>query len=440
MEPPRVNPKAMLPWLLGLAIGAGGLLQGLHWRSQAPSTALEAVESQLEMVTEENEILRRENEALRSLAQGGGEMPVPQEFIDHIEQEFGLRFLSSPVVHRIAGEELRYRIAAAVESRFGPSGIYDRQDAYHLIGWIGADVNLLAQLTAVRAVGVRGWFDDVTGEGWVTDRFDIENIPDQGALIRLLSRILLHQHFPPPPGYPGDDAARAREAMHAGAASGAEGRFMSAQARSIGFMQADQGNLELESLMANISPFVEGISTFPTSTGRGLADTLHVQGNEELHAVLRDPPQTTRAIIYPAEPADDIRDVRLPEPPEEPYLVETAGQLGLRLWLDAAGDPGMALDLSSAWRGDRYVLVPDGEESVLVIWEIEMEDGDRAGQLLDAALERVAAMADMDADTAPEAGGVVAAPGSRFLRADRVSPTRVRFLNTHERGSAEREW
>ena len=440
MKPPTLNPKAMLPWLIGLAIGAAGLLQGLHWRSQAPSTALEVVEDQLRMVTEENEMLLRENEALRSLAQGGGEMSVPQEMIDHIEREFGLQYLSSPVIHRIASEELRDRIAAAMESRFGPSGIYDRQDAYQMIGWIETDVNLLAQLTAVRAVGVRGWFDEVTGEGWVTDRFNIENIPDQGALVRLLSRILLHQHFPPPPGYPGDDAARAREALHAGSAAGAEGRFMSAHARSIGFMQAER-NLDVEQLMANLSPFVEGISTFPSTIGRGLADTLHVQGNEELQAVLRNPPQTTRAIIYPAEPAEDIRTVELPGMPEEPYLVESGGQLGLRLWLEATGDHGIALNLSAAWRGDHYALVPDGEESALVIWEVEMDTPDRADELLTAALERAAAMAGMDAETRPEAGEVVeSAVDGRFLRVTRISSTRVRFLNTHERESAEREW
>jgi len=433
MKIPTPSPRSLLPWLLGLAVAAGGVLQGLHWRSQAPSTALEVVENQLRMVTEENQLLRRENEALRSLAQGGGEMPVPQEVIDHIEREFGLRFLSTPVVHRIAREELRDRIAAAMESRFGPNGIYDRQDAYHLIGWLREQDDLLAQLTAVRAVGVRGWFDEVTGNGWVTDRFDLENIPDQGALVRLLARILLHQHFPPPPGYPGDDAARAREALHQGAASGAEGRFMAAQARSIGFMQVEQ-NLEVEQLMANINPFIEGITLFPISEGRGLADTLHIQGNEALHAALRDPPQTTRAIIYPAEPAEGVRSIELPTLSEDPCLVESAGQLGLRLWLEAIGDHGKALEIAAAWRGDRYALVADGEESALVIWDIEMATPADADALLDLALQRVAAIARLE-EKSPEPGEIIAAPDDRFLSVRRASPTRVRFANSRQRES-----
>jgi len=433
LSPP--SPQALLPWLLGLAIGAGGILQGLHWRSQSPSVAVEAIESQLRMVTEENLLLRRENEALRSLAQGGGEMPVPQELINHVEKEFGLQFLSEPVVNRIAREELRDRIAAAMESRFGPSGIYDRQDSYQLIGWLRETDDLLAQLTAVRAVGVRGWFDEVTGEGWVTDRFDIENVPDQGALVRLLARILLHQHFPPPPGYPGDDAARAREALHQGAASGAEGRYMAAQARAIGFLQVDS-NQEVEQLMANIAPFVEGITTFPIIHGRGLADTLHVQGDAALQGALRNPPQTTRAIIYPAAPANEVREVPPPGNPESPHLVESAGQLGLRLWIDALGDPGKSLELSAAWRGDRYVFTDDGDENVKVVWDVEMDTPAHADELLAIALERAAAMAGTEGDT-PSPARVIAAAGNRFLAVARVSPTRVRFINTARRETAE---
>ncbi|RYD18266.1 MAG: hypothetical protein EOP88_23165, partial [Verrucomicrobiaceae bacterium] len=81
----------MLPWLLGGAIGAAGIMQGLHWRSTASPADLSGLEEQLRIAGEENEMLKRENESLRSLAQGGGELSVPQEFIDRAEKEFGLR-------------------------------------------------------------------------------------------------------------------------------------------------------------------------------------------------------------------------------------------------------------------------------------------------------------------------------------------------------------
>ncbi len=375
-------------------------------------------------------MLKRENESLRSLAQGGGELAVPQELIDRVEKELGLRFLSSPVMHRIAGEELRDRIAAAIESRYGPSGIDDRQEAYQLIGWLRPDDVLLDQLTAVRAVGARGWFDDVTGEGWVTDRFDLKNIPDQAALVRMLARTLLHQHFPPAPAYPGDDAARAREALHQGTAAGAEARFFSANARAIGFLPP-AGNSETGRLLDTLPPFILGLTTFAITEGKALADTLHVQGGEKLLSAFRSPPQTTRAIFHPAEPAAEPQALDLPATPEEPFLTESAGQLGLRLWLDPLGD---ATEIAAAWKNDRYLLFPDGEESIAILWDIEMKDAASADRLQAMALALIDKLT-----CAPESsvlGKATVSPEKRHLQITRPSPVRVRFLNTFEAATA----
>jgi hypothetical protein len=384
------------------------------------------LETQLRIASEENAMLKRENESLRSLAQGGGELAVPREAIDRAEKEFGLRFLSSPVMHRIASEELRDRVAAALESRFGPAGIDDRQEAWRLIGWLSPDDDLLAQLTVVRTVGARGWFDDITGDAWVTDRYDPDSIPDQAALVRLLARILLHQHFPPPPTYPGDDAARAREALHQGAASGSEARFHALAARSIGFMPM-QANNEVEQLFNSLPPFIQGLTMFPVVEGKGLADTLHVQGNEVFQNAFRNPPQTTRAIMLPARTSVP-QALEMPATSEEPYLTESAGQLGLRLWLEPMGDAGEALEISSCWKNDRYLLIPDGEASAAVIWDIELESKEAADRLQAAALNRGSAMAELE--EAAELGKTIITAEKRHLRITRPSATRVRFLNT----------
>ena len=424
----------MLPLLLGGAVGLGGILQGLHWRAVASSASLADLEAQLRMATEENEMLKRENASLRSLAQGGGELPVPREAIDRAEKEFGLNFLSIPVLHRIAAEELRDRVAASIESRFGPAGIDDRLDAYRLIGWLGPSDDLLAQLTVVRAVGARGWFDDVTGEAWVTDRHDPESIPDQSALVRLLARILLHQHFPPPPAYPGDDAARAREALHQGAASGSEARFYALSARSIGFIPMDANN-EAEQIFNSLPSFIQGLTTFPVVEGKGLADTLHVQGNEVFHKAFRNPPQTTRAILLPAAGPAAPAPLEMPATPEEPYLTESAGQLGLRLWLEPLGDAGAALEISSCWKNDRYLLVPDGEASTAVIWDVQFDSTEAADQFQAAALDYVAAKAGLEQSAT--VGTVAGTPEKRHLRVSRPAADRVRFLNTHSTGLIE---
>ena len=427
------SPQTILPWLLGGVVGAAGILQGLHWKSAGNNDDFSVLENQLRLAVEENAMLTRENQSLRSLAQGGGELAVPQEFIDRTEKEIGLRFLSSPVMHRIAVEELRDRISAAIESRLGPSGIDDRQVSYQLIGWLRPDDDLLAQLTAVRAIAAVGWFDDVTGEGWVTDRFDLKNIPDQAALVRLLARTLLHQHFPPPPAYPGDDAARAREALHFGAAAGAESRFYARTALTICFLPMTP-NSETEQLMASLSPFIQGLTTFPMVEGKTLGDTLHVRGGETLLTAFRNPPQTTRAIFHPTEPDGEPQELGLPATPEEPFLTETAGQLGLRLWLEPLGDGVAASELAESWKNDRYLLFPDGEESSAVLWDIELESQVAADKLQSAALKLIAKMAGRQ--ESGSLGMTMETSDKRHLLITRPSAVRVRFLNTFEASTA----
>jgi hypothetical protein len=424
--PSQKNP---LPWLLGGAIGAAGILQGLHWRSATSGADLTEMENQLRIAGEENALLKRENESLRSLAQGGGEVAVPQEIITRVEKETGLRFRSSPVVHRIATEELHDRVTAAIESRYGPAGIDDRQEAYKLIGWLRPGDELLSQLAATRSLGATGWFDDTSGEAWVTDRFELANIPDQAALVRLATRILLHQNFPPPPAYPGDDEARAREALQQGAAAGSEARFLTANARAIGFMPMKR-NSAAEQLMASLPTFLQGLVTFPSTEGKGLADTLHVQGTERFQAAFRNPPLTTRAILYPAEPAAEPQALDLPATPEEPFLTETGGQLGLRLWLAPRG----AEEIANDWKNDRYVLFPDGEESVAVLWEIELRSAEATDRLQSTSLEIIAEMAASAAPATP--GQALVSPEKRNLLVTRPSPTRLRFLNTREPATA----
>jgi hypothetical protein len=57
-----------------------------------------------------------------------------------------------------------------------------------------------------------------------------------------------------------------------------------------------------------------------------------------------------------------------------------------------------------------------------------------ADDLLAIALERAGAMADAET---PEAAVVIGTPNGRFLAVARISPTRVRFVNAAQRGTAE---
>lgn len=415
------SPHTILAYLLGGALGAAGILQALHWQASRAPVDMTDLENQLRTAGEEIEMLKRENESLRSLAQGGGELSVPREFIDRIEREFGLGFRTQPVVHRISPDKLRDRIGAAIESRFGPSGMDDRQLAYALIGWLRPEEDLLTQLTVARSEGVAGWFDDATGEGRMPEKTNLKNIPDQAALFGLLARILFHQHFPAAPDYPGDDADRAREALHQGAAAGAEARFYTVKARTAGFMPMKE-NKESKQLLASLSPFVQGLTSFPTVEGKGYADSLYVRGNEVLHAAFRNPPQTTRAILHQGEPLSLSIAIEPPVTLEEPFLTESAGQLGLLLRLKSLGDADAAMEIASRWRNDRYILFPDGESSTAVLWDIELDSPAACDRLEAMALKLTARGGDENE--------------KRHVSLVRISPTRLRFLNTAEAATA----
>jgi hypothetical protein len=411
-----ISGKTLLPVLVGAAFGAAGWMyvpQGDGPGGGATARQLQDAENQIAM-------LERENASLRSLAQGGGEVAVPAEMIAQVEKDYGLSFLSSPVFHRVAAEELGYRIEAAFESRLGPQGVDDRQDAYRWIGWIGEGDDLLQQMVAVRSVGAVGWFDEVTGEAWVTDRFELKNVPDQAAMIRLLVRILLNQHFPPPSAYPGDDAARAREALHAGASSGAEARFYAASARGIGFMPMND-NSAAARLLLTLPEFIQGVSLFPAVEGKGLADTLYVRGVEKLADGLRNPPQNTFGVVLPGENGRGGK-VGLPEISDEVYLAESAGYLGLRLWLSQLGDLGLAEEVARSWMKDGYVLFADGEMSSGLVWDVSFED---------------AGAAEAFANAARSMKGKLGREG-RFLGVTVLSETVVRFFNVATEATAAR--
>lgn len=428
-----ISGKQLLPLLIGAALGGAGWMQGLHTRSAGGRPAdIAELENLLRIAQEEMDLLERENESLRSLAQGGGEFSVPQELVDMVERDYGLRFFSSPVVHRIAGEELSGRIAAATESRFGPMGVDDREEAWRWMGLLRGEDRLLEQLTAIRAVGAKAWFDDAGGEAWVTHLFDMENVTDQAALLRMLVRILLHQHFPPPAAYPGDDAARAREALHHGVAGGAEARFYAANARAIGFMPMNDAGAASQ-LLLSLPEFLQGLTMFSAAEGKGLADTFFVRGKEEFAEAMRNPPVLTAEVVMPNERGKG-GEMDFPEVEDEIYLRESMGYLGLRSWLSSAGDLGEAEEIARAWKRDGYLLFGDGADSSALMWDIVVEDEEMAGRLERAALLMAGALAGYVGDV--EVAEIVSG-GGRFLRVLRVDETRVRFLHTATRETAE---
>lgn len=416
--------KHLLPILIGTALGLGGWMYGLRNGRGTSGGSDSGLEVQLRIAQEEVAMLGKENECLRSLAQGGGEVFIPPEMIASVEKDYGMRFLSTPVFHRIASEELGYRIEAAIESRMGPQGIGDRNEAYKRIGWLRPEDSLLEQMVAVRSVGALGWFDEETGDAWVTDRFDLKNVPDQAAGLRLLVRILLNQRFPAPAAYPGDDAARAREALHAGAASGAESRLFSRSAQAIGFVPMNE-NTAAARLLLTLPEFLQGLAMFSAVEGKAFADTTFVKGADVLADLLRTPPANTLEVVFPGE-KDRGGKLVIHGIDDEVYLEESAGYLGLRLWIEEMGDQGLAGEIAGSWMKDGYALFADGEASSGLVWEVRFDSEEAARLFEGMARERIAAMAGRE-KTSPS--GEILKAGERFLRVVRFNPNTVQYLN-----------
>jgi hypothetical protein len=416
-----MRPEKILPLLLGAALGAAGLLQGLHWRSSAPAAGDGEAEGKVVALENEIALLKRENESLRSLAQGGGEVHVDPALIDFVEQALGMDFKSNPQVHRIAGEELRDRVIATIEARYGPHGMDSRQQAWSLMGLLGADDRFAPQLAATKSVGARSWFDEHGGEGWVTDRFDPQAVPDQAALIRALVRILIHQNHPPAVGWPGDEAAIAREALHHGAALAIENRFLARQALATGFTGL-QENAEARELLANLPPFVRGLATFPATLGLPRAERLMDQ--EEILAALHRPPALS-ADFFPDHEGLQPAPPTLPETPGHTLLEESAGMLGLKLWLDPLG--GDFAQLADGWRGDRYRLHALNDQDVRLLWDIRFDSAKSADAFATAAADLLSSIAGTE-QPAP-LGQPVPTPDGRQLVLSRPAPDLVRLTN-----------
>lgn len=416
-----MRPQTLLPILIGTALGAAGVLHGLKLERAAENEDAAGLRQTISSLEEQVAMLERENESLRSLAQGGGELKVPAPLIEFAESAVGLDFRSTPVVHRLAGEELLGRVAASIESRFPPNSLDHREAAWAKMGLLAPDDRFAGQLAATYSLGARSWFDDQTGEAWVTDRFDESSVPDQSALLRALVRILLHQHYPPAPGYAGDEADRARTALHHGAAIAIETRFLARQALGIGFT-GSQDRSEAADLLNNLPVFIRGLATFPSQLGAPVAGRLMEQ--EEILATLHQPPTTT-ARFAPELEGVEVGTLELPETDAEPVLEESAGWLGLKLWLETL-DPPLAVH-ANGWRGDRYRLTARSDTQLDLVWEIQLADAESAEAVARAGLTMAGFLAGKDDD--PALDEVLETPEGDRISITRPTETRVRFTH-----------
>jgi hypothetical protein len=428
-----LSPKQLLPILLAATLAAGGWIQLQQARSFAKNHPL-LNSDQIDALQQQVDQLSRENQELRALSQGGGEFAVPAEMITRIESQIGLKFRSPPLVHRLGSEQLRDRVEASQESRRGPGGLEDRQIAYQLIGWLGINDKLGAQIAALHATGSVCWFDEVGGDGWVTERFQQNSIPDQAALLRFLTRILLNQNFTAPFEDYQDDAIRARDALHSGVATGVETQFFQDAARSIGFLSL-KGDNEANQLLLAVPPFVKGLAAFQSMEGKTYADSLLGKGRDALLAKMQNPPIRTAEIMYFSNPELPRKIAITTVPPGESVIDDSAGALGLRLWLEQEINGLEARKYAEKLMDDRWQLFATSERDFHLLWTLELADEESAVDLTKIFCARTAVLAE--SDKAMAIGKLVKTPAGRWLRVERIGKTTLRFVNTADQATAD---
>ena len=425
--------RQVLVVLLGCAIGAAGLIQGWHWRESGEGSAYESLKEQLRIAMDENEVLRQELEDLQKSGAGYEQIEVPKELLERLEKEYGYRFQELPVVLKLTSKELRDRVEAAIESSYGPAGVEDRQEAYRRIGWLKQGEELLPQLVGMRVVGAKTWFDDDTGEAWVTEEFDLENIPDQCALYAMLVRGMIWEKRGGPQAYGTDDERVANEGLAIGVAMAAESRMTLAIARSTGFLSVKE-NAEAKQLLLTAAPYVREIALFGGRYGKGMAEALYVQGVETLDGVLKKGLQSTQEVMT-GKAGEEVPEMEILGADDEPYFSQRSGQIGLQLWIDGLGDGG-GEELAKAWKNDRFILLPDGEEGLAVVWEVQMKEAGAAERLWDLGKKRVGKLLDENGKRVM-VSEIEQAADQSWVKWERVGEDRVRFIRCASKGKIE---
>jgi hypothetical protein len=152
---------------------------------------------------------------------------------------------------------------------------------------------------------------------------------------------------------------------------------------------------------------------------------------EEILPALHKPPVIS-ADFFPEYEGLVASPPELPATPGNMLLEESAGMLGLRLWLEPLGEE--FTKLADGWRGDRYRLHATSDADVHLLWDIRFDSEKSADEFVKAALSMVSSLTGSEKDPAP--GEILPTPEDRFAGIVRIRPDVVRFINASSRDHA----
>lgn len=358
-----MKPRELLTFLVLLACAASGWMYGLHWKTVATDGSGDAsgVIAEMDEMVTHLEALERENASLRSLAEGGGDVPVAQEMVTFVQEATGYEFTSTVRVQRATGEDLADSVRDELAHVFGGAKMMDELETqWRWIGLISPEQNVWPQLVSLRSRDARG----VLGADriLVAADFDPGSIADASALVQLMTEKLMRQNAAVLADDASFDARLAREAVILGMCDKVVSKFRSQQARRFGAI-GGTGEVEEEEGEQGYALWALDFARFGFVEGRDYVEREFSQ-NRSLRDLLENPPQSTREVMLGEEGTGDLG-----------YAVSRS------LLRVAIGD-GVEVELPDVV-GDRLVTF-DGES---LIWQLDLADANVAETVAEALRE-----------------------------------------------------
>ncbi len=313
---------------------------------------------------------------------GSGSGRSPHEL--YIEEAIGLRFKTPAVIQAVSQDFLIAEVEANLDGQFGPGGLARRTRAFELIGLLPTARSLRREMLALETGGVRGWFDDRTGNIFVPEDFDPDDLHDRVELHDLLTRLLLHQHAPPSIGRLPDDEWIARRGLFAAIAESVKARTRSENRETFDLPTTLQ--TERSALILGLPLYLLHLAELPLEQGlaRVFLEARVQTGARVLGDLVQEPPRTTFELF--GGDSSVLATPRLP-PLSQVQLEESVGALMVQVLLEWLDSYEQARALALLWRGDHYRLYAD-ESGDNVIWICNWatpQAAQRAGEILEPA-------------------------------------------------------
>lgn len=371
-----MSPERVFQLIFTGVLIAGAWFYGDYCKRSAPAALNSEIENKLRAdnaeLTTELDFLRDEAASLRSLLKSGP-YPIPEELIDFVETDNGLKFQSPPLAMLASPAELRNAAERNIEFAFGKDGLEVEQRAWELIGILPSEQKIRAQWIIVETVDIPGLFELSSGKILLAETFDPLSIPDSGTLVHLLTRQLLFQNFPEK-SWASSEAFRAWQGIHRGAAASVQARYLRRRSAAEEAEWDSVGEAR-EALLNDLSPAMQGLANFPFLEGHDYAKLAYLKSRDDYRSIFKEPARTTAAILYPAAQNSEIIQSAI-TPTDE------VGALAFRLLLDPYLGIEESDQLTRSYRGDYYHLSDE-----ILLWTIEMKTEEATLQLKKTLLQ-----------------------------------------------------